>query len=69
MKRLNSIIRKYNTWPNVTKLEVTYGQKMSKCLLFHAFFIFPQCGDNDTSVATHVATLVITLDTTALDEQ
>ncbi len=40
---------------------------VKKCLLFHIFFIFPQCGDNDTSVATFVATLVITWDTTAVD--
>jgi len=39
---------------------------VKKCLSFHAFFIFSQCGDNDTSVATFVATLVITLNTTGL---
>jgi len=38
---------------------------VKKCLSLHAFFICFQCVDNDTSVATFVATLVITLDITA----
>ncbi len=42
---------------------MTYGQKMSA---IPCIFFFPQCGDNDTSVATFVATLVIMLRTTAL---
>ncbi len=42
---------------------------VKKCLSFHAFFIFSQCGDNDTSVATFVATLMKTLDTADLREQ
>jgi hypothetical protein len=42
---------------------VTYGQKMTVIVCIFDFF---PCGDNDTSVATFVATLVITLDTIEL---
>jgi len=33
------------------------------------FFFFYKCGDNDTSVATFVATLIKTLDTTAVERE
>jgi hypothetical protein len=41
---------------------------VQKCLPLYAFLIFFQCGNNDTSVATFVATLVTTLDTTEIEE-
>ncbi len=52
-------------WPNLIKLDLTYGPKMSTIVCIFDFF---QCSDNDTSVATFVATLVITLDTTEIEE-
>jgi len=65
MKRLNSIIKKYLAQFNKIRGDLwSKNVKMSV-----AFFIFPQCGDNDTSVATFVSTLVITLDTTGLTER
>ncbi len=56
---------KLNTFYEFINFEImSWSQNMIKILDFSFFFY--KCGDNDTSVATFVATLVKMLDTAAL---
>jgi hypothetical protein len=61
-ERLNSFIEKYLAHFNKIGGDV-WSKNVCHCM---HFLFFSQSGDNDTSVATNVATLVITLDITVV---